>query len=98
MPAIDHAIKRQYYRVVPDKDAPPDKRWNVQKDAPENEGERGHLTTGFRYQQEAIEWARTQAMNLLSDFGWRSGVRICRPDGTIRAEWSYGEDPRDIPG
>ena len=61
--------------------------WQVMREG----GKRASFTTTT--QADAIQRARAIAQHKR-----RSQVRVKGEDGAVRTEWTYGDDPRSIPG
>lgn len=75
--------KRTVYHVVPDGD-----EWKVEKEG----GQRASARTENKV--DAISTAKDLAKNS----GPLSQVKIHKVDGTVQIEYTYGKDPRNIPG
>ncbi|MEZ3183145.1 DUF2188 domain-containing protein [Streptomyces pimonensis] len=80
--------KRTVYHVTPDKEETAARQWQVQH----KEGRRA-VREPHRTQQEAIIAARQQAKQHKP-----AQVVVHGTDGRIRTEYTYGDDPRNIPG
>ncbi|MGW7356252.1 ATP-dependent DNA ligase [Streptomyces sp. NPDC054802] len=80
--------KRTVYHITPSQDAEPGQAWEVQH----KEGRRT-LREPHRTQKQAIDAARHQAEDHKP-----AQVVVHGRDGRIRTEYTYGNDPRDIPG
>lgn len=80
--------KRTVYHVTPDEEGGAAQRWQVQHKEGRREVREPHST-----QQEAIVAARQQAKQHKP-----AQVVVHGRDGRIRTEYTYGDDPRDIPG
>jgi len=66
-----------------------DDRWHLQH--------LGRSISAFDTREEAIDAGRTRA-HRLHEVGTNAQLVIHREDGSIENEFSYGEDPHEIPG
>ncbi|GHH57403.1 DUF2188 domain-containing protein [Streptomyces candidus] len=80
--------KRTVYHVTPDKQETATRQWQVQHKEGRHEVREPHGT-----QREAIMAARQQAKQHKP-----AQVVVHGTDGRIRTEYTYGDDPRNIPG
>jgi hypothetical protein len=88
-PTVAREPKRAIYHVTPaDGGGEADKKWEVQH----KEGSRS-VREPHRTQREAIGSARQQTKEHEP-----SQVVVHGRDGRIRTEYTYGSDPRNIPG
>ena len=66
-----------------------DDRWHLE--------ESGKITNSFDTKEQALEEGK-RICNGLWDSGTRAQLVVHRQDGSIETEYTYGADPRRIPG
>ncbi|MEU1889567.1 DUF2188 domain-containing protein [Streptomyces pristinaespiralis] len=80
--------KRTIFRITPAEDGSAEERWQV-----EHREDRRQVCEPHRTQKQAIDAARRQAEDHKP-----AQVVVHGRNGSIRTEYTYGGDPRGIPG